>query len=513
MASKGKKQSTPNNDPVQSEFVRRFKSNPLIFIGTIIILVIVVIAFVFLPALGGEMGAAAELNFGSYDKIPISYVNGNYLARQQEYYARSMQGSVDDQNYQIAAYQIWRRAFEETVVHTAILQEMKNAGYEAPSKLVDRRVAELPDFQENGRFSAALYRQLDNSTRMALWRDVKEIVAKEKYQDDILNLRIPSNEAPFITAMSGPERSFDMAAFSIYSYPSEEITAYAVSNPDLFKLIHLSKITIGSSEREARQILNTVKEGTMTFEDAARTHSSDAYAEKGGDLGSKMAYELSEEIPEAQDREDILGLARGELSQVIKVPSGWAFFRVEESARPADTEDPLLMDRIRSYVMEFERGRVEDWFFVQAEELIADAEENDFDSAVLLKGLEKKSFGPLPINYGGSGQSSRMEFFTPLSSFDVPELSSATYNENFWTTAFSTPVGRPSKPIVLGSYVAVLYPTEEKPVDETAMDYINSSYPFIIQYFAEQDIRSYFLASDKLEDKFMDTFFKLYFSN
>ncbi|MDR3342929.1 MAG: SurA N-terminal domain-containing protein [Treponema sp.] len=504
MAFKAKKQVTQEDTSAGAEFIRRFKANPFIFIGTIVILIIVIVAFVLVPAIVPAAGGpSVDLSFGSYNKVPLTYVPGNYFAQVRENIARYQQPSVDDRNYFSVNYQIWREAFEETVVHTAILQEMNHAGYTAPVDVVDREVAQLPQFQENGRFSTARYRQLDNTTRMSLWRQVQDSIAIDRYNADMTNLRISSKEGPFIKAMASPERTFDMAAFPLSDYPDTEVIAYTLSNPGLFQVTHLSKIAINSSEREARQILATVQEGTQTFEDAARTHSQDGYAEKGGDMGIKLAYELSTEVPDATERESVIGLAKGAYSPIVKVPSGWAFFRAEDAPHPADTGDAALVAKIRVYITEFERGRMEDFFVNQADALIGLINASGFDAALAQQGLSKRHFGPLPLNYG------RVALFTSLASFSVSELTDAVSNENFWQTAFSTPLNTPSKPLVIGNNVVVLYPLEETPADETNAGYIETAYSsYWLSYILDQNVHSYFLTNEKLEDRFFDAFFK-----
>jgi hypothetical protein len=491
-------------ESAKGELVRRFKANPGIFIGTIVVLVIVIIAFVFVPAIvPSAQRGGADLKFGTYGKTPISYVPGGYLASVRENMAGNAQKSGQDVNNPFMNYQIWRAAFEQTVVHTAILEEMKKAGYTAPTAIVDYEVASLPQFRENGRFSAVRYRQMDNTSRTALWREVQEQIAEERYRGDVGDLRISSKETPFIKAMASPQRSFDMAAFSLSNYPDTEITTFASSHPELFKVTHLSKITVKSSEKEAAQVLKTVQDGTSTFEDAAKTHSIDTMtAEKGGDMGVKMAFELQSEIPEAKDRDAAVALAKGAFSAVIKTDGGWTFFRAEEDARAADTTDAANLAKIKAYIMDFERGRVEDFFLNRANTFIASAQTQDFDSAVAEEELTKKHFGPSPINYGNQ------QLLPPLDN-SVPELSGAALNENFWTIAFSTPLNTPSKPFVAGNNVLVLYPVEEVPVAEDMAGYIESAYSqYWLSYIMEQTIRSYFIENGKLKDNFMEVYIK-----
>jgi hypothetical protein len=509
MASRGKKRPVPADNSSKEELIRRFKANPFIFIGTVIILVIVIIAFVLVPAFvpEGGLGFQGDLNFGAYNKEPINYVAGGYFAQVQRNLEQYQRSSINESNYQMMTYQIWRTAFEETVIHTGILQEMKASGYTAPVKEVDREVAQLPSFQENGRFSPALYQSMDDSRRLALWRQVEESLIEEHYRSDVTSLQKPSGETAFIGQMASPMRTFDMAFFSTEAYPDSEIIAYGEENSTLFQNTHFSKITINSSEREAQKVLTAIKEGTSTFEEAATTQSQDSYAEKGGDMGIKLFYELSTEVPGAEDREKLLALGKGEYSDIIKLDSGWAFFRAEDDVTPMNLDDPGALEKIRSYIREFERGRMEDWTIARAEEFIAHVQESGFEGALIEQSLEKRHFGPISINYG------EVELFNTLSAFSIGELAGAVSDENFWTAAFSTPVNTPSAPLVLGTNVLVLFPLEESGADETTSQNIESLLSsYWLSSNTEQTMRSFFLNNEKLEDRFFDTFLQYFWS-
>jgi len=500
MAPKEKKENkinTHKKDSASSEFIKRFKTNPLIFIGTIIVLVIVIIAFVFVPAIVPSAGGlGGDLSFGSYNRVPINYVPGNYFSQVREILSRQY-GFPE-------GFMLWQTAFEETVVYMGILDEMRSSGYTAPAALVDRRVAQLPDFQENGVFSATRYRSLDRSRRMAIWRQEQDNIMLEYYRNDMTNLLTSSKEARFISSMNSPQRTFDLISFSIRNYPNEELISYANRNRDIFTVVHLSQITVTSSEREARQILSAIQAGTTNFEDSARTHSRDFYAERGGDGGLRMAYEFDTIIPDSAERASVISLSQGELSNIIKVDDGWAFFRAEAEPKQADTSDPTLLDRIRTYMLRFDRGQIENFFIIQAEEFIRLAKEMGFDEAIEEKEMVRQSFGPIPINYGNS------EIFTPLYSFSVNEISNAEYIESFWQSAFSTPLLSPSNPLVIGDYVIVLYPKEES-TDEEDINAVYRENNYISRWapnFVNQSIRNYFLTNPKLDNRFTESFYR-----
>jgi hypothetical protein len=514
MALKEKKQLPRGENPDKGELERRFKANPFIFIGTILILIIVVIAFVVAPAIVPEAGGAGvDLTFGYYNKVPITYVPGNYLANVQANYARymQMQGSINESDYQSLSKLIWRQAFEETVIHTAILQTVKDAGFVVPGPVVDREVARLPELQENGRFSISRYRSLTAADQLKLWKEVQESIASNLYLEAMFSLRMPSGESEFVRSMAARTRSFGMVSFSLDSYPDGEVAAYARAEPDLFRAIHLSRITITSSEREARQVLDSVKSGAQTFEEAARTQSQDSYAERGGDMGAQMAYELVNEVPDNAERESVIATAVGEYSPLVKVPSGWAFFRTDEEVRAVDTEDPTNLAKIRSYMRNFERGRMEDWLFDQAQQFIDAAAEGGFDDAAEARELQKYDFGPLPLNYGGvtiTDSAQGTNLFPALSAEKISELIPAESNDNFWRAAFFTPLETPSEPFIVRDNVLVLYPRKEILRDAADTEGINTFYATWVSSGAESSLRSHFLNSDKLEDNFDATYSK-----
>ena len=501
MASKAKKSPDKPEESTKSELMKKFKANPFVFVGTFVVLIIVIIAFVFLPAIVPRQGGGIDLNFGSYNKIPVIYADGNYFYQIQQSLARQNQSNMDESNYTITLYRIWREAFESAVVNIAILDEMKRAGYSIPDEVVDRAVAQLPDFQENGRFSTARYRQMDNYRRMTLWRQVRDSIIADYYVSDVSYLKSPSREGAFISSMSSPQRSFDMVSFPISSYPDSEITAYVTANPEMFRITHLSKITVTSNEREARQILASIQNGTETFEDAARNKSRDYYADNAGDMGSRMVYELLSEIPNAQDREAVIGLARGALSSAIKIgDNAWAIFRAEEPVRNADTNDAVVMEKVRGYMLSYERGRAEDWTIGEAEKFIASVNTSGFDSAAADRVMAKQTFGPLPLNYGDA------ILFPSVQSSGISELYYAGFNDRFWQVCFSTPIGTPSVPVVVNSNVLVILPLEETEADEDEAGFIEMYYSYFLAQSFEQDIRTHFLNNGKLDDRFWDVF-------
>jgi hypothetical protein len=496
MDTKAKKPQNREEESAKAEIIRRFKANPAIFIGTVVILIIVIVAFVFVPAIVPSAGGSGvDLTFGYYEKTPITYRPGNYLAQMYDYYSQ-MQGNYSADDAYFINFQIWQNAYQAAVTQTAILQEMAKTGYEAPKSLVDREVALQ---------YLTVYRRETESGKTALWRNVKDNITAEKYLQDQFELVKPAGEEEFVISMASPQRRIEGTAFNLLDYPEAEVIAFAAGNSALFRSIHLSRITITAGEQEARQILNSVVDGTSSFEDAARNQSQDTYADRGGDMGVQMAYELSTVVRDEGEREKILALKRGELSGLINEGENWMFFRAEEDPRPADTGDSSQLEKIRSYILLFERGRMDDYFIRRAEEFRAKAALGGiegFSDAVEEGGLKKFSMGPLAINYGNQDFFPRL---TSIEGFTEAALSSFVVTDGFWKSVFSTPLGTISEPLVLGDQVLLFLPVEEVEPEESAQEMLKYSFETRVLQ-ANRDITSFFIQSPKLRDQFWQTY-------
>jgi len=514
MAKNDKKAPDQEKVTLTSGVSKKFKQSPLLYIGSVAILVLVVVTFVGGDLLsGGRLGGGSgDLTFGYYDHAPISWVPGNVFQQYYEriiHYYRSQGMDINDNRFNS---QIWRQAYEFAAVHTAIIQVIKKSNYSVPDKTVDRKVAQLDQFQDNGRFSPALYNQMSDKSRRTLWRQTQEELTKETFFNDLTGMLIPSAEADFIAGMASSVRSFDVVSFKVDDYPVSEYRAFAEENAGLFNSIHLSMIST-SSERETKRIRESVLNGATLFEDAARSQSQDGYADRGGDIGRMSFFELEYDIPNVSDRQSIFSLLKGELSEVISTGNGWAFFRIEDEMITANFDDLTVMDKVRSYVRNFQRGSMEDWAITQANNFITAVNELGFDNAVSSQSLQKGSFGPLPINYGG------LQLFTTLTSFTIPginsqELGEIAVNENFWKISFSTQLNTPSEPFVQGNNVFVLYPTEQTESDEETVSNVASTYSgYWLSNVTDRSLQPYFLNHAKMEDNFWDVYFRVFQSH
>jgi len=509
MPSKDKKQAERRDNSGKSEMAQRLKTRPFIFIGTIFILVIVVIAFVFVPAMVPDAGGGADFTFGFYNRVPIQIVSDNFFDQTRRSLEWQHQHMLSNDPHNFMRYWIWRGAFEQAAVHIGIQDEMRRAGFVVHNDVVDREMAR--QFQRDGRFDAASYRAMDSASRMNMWRQIRDSIAVNRYLMDLANIGISSQEVSFIGSMASPRRAFSLAVFPLDSFPNSEVIAFAESNPDQFRVTRLSRIT-ANTEWEAAAIRDRVVNDIVTFEEAARTGSLDAHAEMGGYMGMRMAYELQFDIWDLEGREHVFNLASGEISDIVMVSmgwgaTGWAFFRAEQAIQPVDTNDPVQIDRIRSHLVNTMRGTIEDWVMTEAENFAAAVRERDFEEVAAEGNILRRNFGPIPVNFGNSA------LFSAVNTAGVPEIQNAGHDLFFWNAAFSTPLMTPSEPFVIGDNVMILFPLEESFADEEDVRLIELFYPTRIMEHLDEASRNFFLTSERLDDRFDETFWRLWRTN
>lgn len=509
--------------------MRRFRQQPFVFTGTVVVLVLVVVTFVFWGAgdwiLPNRSALSNnQLTFGYYDNIPVELTPGSFFAltRQSyiDYYRSAYQWSGEN-----ADMQSTQQAFTLAVVRTAVLDMVKKARYMPPQALVDKQVSELPKYQENGIFSVLRYRQETSARHIQTVQEVREGMLIERYQDDVIGrtedgpeakfipaIKIPAAEADFFGAMAGPVRSFLMAVFPYSGFPDSEIVSYVDKNPELFQNTHLSQLTISSSENDAKQILSSLQNGTTSFEDAAIAQSKDAFAANGGDAGERMVYELDALIPDESVRASVVSLAEKALSPVIKTSAGWTIFRAESAAAAPDTANKAVLDKIRARLNDTERGVIEDWLIARANEFALAAGTGDFTAAAERFGAQTLDFGPVPVNFGDNAL---FPTLSPPNTTPNHELGVAANSENFWKTAFSTAVGAVSAPFVIDASlnsVVVLQPLSETADDEEAADNARAEFLAGFASYETQDeiLRDTVVNSDKFRNEFSARYFEVF---
>ena len=113
----------------------------MISVGSIIILVLAAISFIFIPAM--VQGGGSELPpLGYYNKKPIEYKQGTYFTSLVQFYSEQ----VGSENLQAAYFDIFNMAFNGAVLNEAFSQAVDATGYIVPTSIIDRNM--LPYFYD-----------------------------------------------------------------------------------------------------------------------------------------------------------------------------------------------------------------------------------------------------------------------------------------------------------------------------------------------------------------------------
>lgn len=499
MASKEKIPTPPKKTGGMAELAQRFKAHPLMFVGTMIILVLVVVTFVFVPSAAPSMGPGNEKYvFGTWGNEPIEFSYGSYMARQREqrYNLYQMYGmEVGEQE----AFDIMYFAFQSTVVHTAILEEVEKSGFEVPKTIIDSEIRRHPDFLVDGKLSAARLRATSEAEMLTLRKTISEEIDKSQYVSAISSLHIPQSEVDFVKSVAATRRYFQVAAIGLDSFPQDAIRSWATENSDKFDTITLSRIRI-ASKKEAEDLRSTIEAGTISFADAAKAHSLDSLKDQGGTLGSRSVWELEYELADEEVRSSVLGKPEGTISSPIQSGEFWDLYRVDSALAPVDMDDPAVFTEVENYFKNYERAQIEDHVLAQANTFVAAAKESNFLDAALESGMEREELGPVTLNYGA------LSLFSGFEDSNSTILGNVSRNEELLDEAFNLPLGSISKPLVIGEKVIVICPVREEAADPTALESLSNEYPEFIARSSNARISNFFLESDRLENSFFETY-------
>jgi parvulin-like peptidyl-prolyl isomerase len=473
--------------------------NPFLYIGTIVVLGISVAAFIWVPA-GKQSGYGSRIVFGSYAGKSIDYKQGNYLARMANYFNQQQQNDSTSENVYFQAYQVWRQAFERTVIHFGLLYEADKAGLAVSEDRLNKEVMALSQYQENGKFSLRLYKAQSDSAKAVARDETKENLIVQSYLEGYQDVKPSKNESAYIKALNSPMRAFSFVTFPFSSFPDSEIQAYASKNSDLFRMMKVSYIKAAKSKSLAASLLKEISGGTTKFADALNGAEAKGYS---GIEGIERAYwEIKDYFSDEKDAQAVIGLAKGAFSPVYKTKDGeYIFFLCEEAAVAPDVSSQEQRSKIWNYISSREKGVIEEYSRKQAQAFVTSAA-GGFDAAVKQYGLTTKKLAGFPLNYGS------MPLIKQADTSQFPELAGIGTNEEFLTAAFSLKKGELSKPLAVTEAVVVLRFDEESQATEADTAVIDYYYSYYLSQYMDGEISNHFLKSPLFKDEFGAAFQK-----
>lgn len=481
--------------------------NPLVWGFSFVLLVIIVVAFVVAPIYSPIAANDQKIVFGTYDGTEIAYKSGNYFASQYDAYKNNSSASGTD-NVQ-AEYTALRTAFDNTVMHNAILRTSESLGVSVSDEKVNARVAESAIFQDNGKFSKEKFAKVNALEIRNMQNLARAEMIQERVVQDLINgALVPATESDFIKDMGRQVRSFEYVSFANEDYPDSEVAKYAQESAKLFRSLDISVITV-DKKADADTYRQQILDKKVTFEDSAKNHSTDLYKGNSGVRGAVAFHELKLDLGNEALAEQVFGLKKGELSEVMTVPGGFSIYRADSDMTQPPLTDAAGLKQVRSYLTANEKGKIEDYLAAQAKSFVESARKDGLDKAVKAAGKKIELTNSFPVNYGGINYPTMYGNFPVMadpSTSDSKPLGNASTNEAFFTAAFRLKKDEISDPVVLDSGILVLRLKEEKIQDDAGLGLFANFAPALARYFVSVDMQAKIVDKAKLVDNFDKTF-------
>jgi parvulin-like peptidyl-prolyl isomerase len=506
-----------DNKSKQINKSRKKNRNLGMMIGSIIILIITIVAFIFVPAMSQSgSGNTNELVFGSYGDSKIKYVSGNYFARQIEYINNIYRDSDTlSDNIEFKRQQVWQIAFNQAVMQKAMEEDLINSGVTITDNQIDVAMVERGPFTVDGKFSEELYRNTSSSTKFDLRKRFREELLREQYISDVMyGVSRSEGLIDFISELGADEKSFNYAIFNSENIEDSFFADYAVANISNFSKASLNRITIFNSEDEAVKLQARLSKGEISFKDAALAESKDSFAADGGNAGEIYFHELNDDLESEDNANKVFALKDKEISQVIATSYGWVIFQMINTPYMPELTSTETINEIRTYMSRNDKGLIEDYLVSKGTDFVTALSENNFKALASTMGLVNGTTDYFAVNYGNN----RMIPSSISSATQQNEsFSNAAYDEIFLERLFSLKnAGDISDPLVVDNTIVVAQlvgnQTSTK-IPEESMDYFKYQVESEISGYMQSDLQTLVMNSEKFENNFIKTYANIFYSN
>lgn len=465
----------------------------------IIVLILISISFVLAPTLeavlSGKQGSG--LVFGTYGKEEIKFLQGNYFYDQYQYYANQYKSSSETNSTQ-AVYQIWRSAFESTVIYTAVNQMAKKAGIIASNAVVNRKIIDGGYYNKDGKFDAATYNAATAEQKSSVETSVRRTVPMQIVVNDIASVLSSNGEQDFVAAMADDSKAFEYVAFDSTSYPDEKASQYALQNPQLFAKLDISMIN-AATEDEAKAIYGKINDKSQTFEEAATTSSTDSYASANGKVGSVYFFQLNSMFKNTDDAQKLFTANSGDVIGPFEGTNTWTIYRLDNPVTQADFADATTLSMVKSYMSAYETTLIDEYLSGEAKTFYDTAKASTFEDAVDKDGLTINEVGATPLNVGGSSY---------LGSFSYSDqkglLTAISTDSDKMKTLYTSETGAVTEPMKSGSSYLVAKVGEKGQAGTGS--YLKTFYSYMSSSNSQQDLAQSIMSSDQLKDDFLNVF-------
>ncbi len=475
------------------------------WIAGMIILILIAVSFVMAPAIEALVGGnkSNEIVFGKYGKDDVKYTSNNYFYDQVQNYAS--QYKTSDGNGTQRLYQIWKSAYDSTVIFTAVNQMANKLHIIAVDDVVNRAIINSGTYNKDGKFDVDTFQKASAESKASVDRSIRRAIPYQTVISDVGSILSSDAEADYIAAMAADNRTFKYVSLDASLFPDQKASEYALMNKQLFYSMDLSVISV-QTEDEAKAIASSISSGTKTFEEAATESSKDSYASAKGKVGTVFYYGILPNFKNADQATQFLSAKAGDVVGPFEGTNGWALYRLDSAPKAPDFTDTATLASVKAYLAYNNDPIITDYLSSQADQFASDAA-NGFEEAAAKANLDVNSVGATPLNISSS------QYMNSFKTTDTKGLlASVSSDEATGKLLFTEPVGTIVKPIKNGaSYLVVKIESDAK--DENTSSYVKMFYNYLSGSQNQQDLSQAIFASDAFKDNFLTTFLKVILGN
>jgi peptidyl-prolyl cis-trans isomerase D len=445
---------------------------------TYVILALIAIALIFsvvLPSFSRQ-GQASSITFGTLDGKPIEFRYGNYFYRQYQNLAQQNKGSSD-----AVAYQIWRGAFENTVIYTALNKMAVDVGYKVTDEKLNQAIIDSGAYNRDGKFDTKLYEQTPADRKKTVKQQIEENLPLEAVMNDISSLLTASGELDYIMSIGDKSRSFEYALFDYSLYPDALATNYGQNNVALFSLIDIDVVNAATLE-EANALLDNKSEGQRDL---------------------LYYYELQQQFKHPEEVNILFSTKVGGYSPIFETLNGYAFFKVNKQPFGADFKDQDVINDIKQYIGSHDSEIIISYVADKVDTFVDRANQVGFDEAVKELALKSYTIEPTSANVAASNYLSGFNYTD-----EMGYLRLLSGNREIMRSLFTSEVGSILGPYESNGATLVVTPTAEVKMDDEMRSYIEIVHPYYAKGQSQQDLLQQVFYSDRLTDNFLQAFFE-----
>ncbi len=463
-----------------------------------LILILIAISFVLAPAIEAFVGKRTSngIVFGKYGKQEIKYAYGNYFYDQVQNYADQYKSSGVDQTQ--ALYQIWKSAYDSTVIFTAINELASKAGIIAADDVVNRAIINSGAYNKDGKFDVATYQKASAERKANVEKSVRRSLPYQIVVDDIGTVLSSSAEAEYIATMAGSGRTFRYLAVNQNQYPNELASQYALQNKQLFYTMDLSIISTETAE-QAKSVYDSIMNGQTTFEAAAVANSLDSFAAEGGKVGQIYYYGITTNFKNADEALALLSAKDGDVLGPFEANGSFSLYQVNSAAVESDYASESTLASVKAYLAVNDSALIDTYLSDLAKSWVETAKAEGLDEVAFQNGLEIVAVGATPYNAGKSSYMSDFTYTDP--SGLLRSAATGDVAKQLYTTEPNTLLD----PIKVGSSYLLLEVGEDTQ-DEGMTSYLSMFYDYYSGSQNQQDFSQALYTSDAFQDNFLTTF-------